>query len=376
MIWHFSEFGFEHSIFTCEDGSIGGDNCKLSTKPQPQWSQNWQNDTFRKKIYDTWAKLIHLKKSEKVFKGNHEYGQLNGSNLIPYIKIWDYSISDKINYSFIVSNFSTVNQEITLNLPSGLWLDQFTNNTFLASDKINLEPGSFLVLTSKLDVSDSDADGIINPEDNCPQNWNPLQRDKDKNGIGDMCDDNYLIISLYENTPINFLYNLEEYLPDDASNLEIISGNNNETFSISDLNIKLEKQLNFNDNNVYYLEVKYDSNDKIKPSIIILYVNYTLPNVTARAEKVESSDLSSKFEKYILYDPFIELIDEDKVTHEKMYGTHFTFSSFFSNMGPHDNIAFDYDINSDGLIDLILSPDPIIMDMYFHLVICQDHLYI
>ena len=223
MIWHFSEFGFENSIFTCEDGSIGGDNCKLSTKPQPQWSQNWQNDTFRKKIYDTWAKLIHLKKSEKVFKGNHEYGQLNGSNLIPYIKIWDYSISDKINYSFIVSNFSTVNQEITLNLPSGIWLDQFTNNTFLASDKINLEPGSFLVLTSKLDVSDSDSDGIINPEDNCPQNWNPLQRDKDKNGIGDMCDDNYLIISLYENTPINSLYNLEEYLPDDASNLEIIS---------------------------------------------------------------------------------------------------------------------------------------------------------
>ena len=90
------------------------------------------------------------------------------------------------------------------------------------------------------------------------------------------------------------------------------------------MNIKLEKQLNFNDNNVYYLEVKYDSNDKVKPSIIILYVNYTLPNVTARAEK-ESSDLSPKFEKYILYDPFIELIDEDKVTHENVWYAFYFF---------------------------------------------------
>ena len=37
-----------------------------------------------------------------------------------------------------------------------------------------------------------------------------------------------------------------------------------------------------------------------------------------------------------------------------MNDIHFTFSSFFSNYGPHDNIAFDYDINADGMKDLIL----------------------
>ena len=37
-----------------------------------------------------------------------------------------------------------------------------------------------------------------------------------------------------------------------------------------------------------------------------------------------------------------------------MYDVHFSFGSFFGN-GPSDNIAFDYDLNSDGLQDLVFS---------------------
>ena len=39
MIWHFSELGMNQSLFTCNDGTVG--DCKLDTKPQPQWSENW-----------------------------------------------------------------------------------------------------------------------------------------------------------------------------------------------------------------------------------------------------------------------------------------------------------------------------------------------
>ena len=126
---------------------------------------------------------------------------------------------------------------------------------------------------------------------------------------------------------------LSEFLPSDVTSFSIVSGNSDYVFSISELNLKLEKQLNFNQNNIYKLEINYDSNETIKPKFIILYVNYTLPEVTAKAEKVESADLSSKFEKYVLYDPFLDL-NEDK--RENMNDIHFTFSSFFSN---YDNIV-------------------------------------
>jgi hypothetical protein len=35
---------------------------------------------------------------------------------------------------------------------------------------------------------DDDSDGIIDEEDNCPQTKNPKQKDKDDDGIGDLCD--------------------------------------------------------------------------------------------------------------------------------------------------------------------------------------------
>src|SRR5690606_4978306 len=74
MIWHFGELGMENSIFSCIDGSVNGHdgsdvNCKLDTKPQPQWTENWLGDTKRGKIYKDWARMIQLKTEEAVFKG-------------------------------------------------------------------------------------------------------------------------------------------------------------------------------------------------------------------------------------------------------------------------------------------------------------------
>ena len=39
--------------------------------------------------------------------------------------------------------------------------------------------------------SDLDGDGILNPDDNCPDDYNPDQSDMDADGIGDVCDDCY-----------------------------------------------------------------------------------------------------------------------------------------------------------------------------------------
>ena len=37
-------------------------------------------------------------------------------------------------------------------------------------------------------LPDFDCDGIVDMEDNCPFITNPVQRDADGNGLGDMCD--------------------------------------------------------------------------------------------------------------------------------------------------------------------------------------------
>ncbi|MBN2421696.1 hypothetical protein JXB41_00595 [Candidatus Woesearchaeota archaeon] len=39
------------------------------------------------------------------------------------------------------------------------------------------------------DCIDSDKDGICDEDDNCPDVWNPWQRDSDSDGIGNLCDD-------------------------------------------------------------------------------------------------------------------------------------------------------------------------------------------
>jgi hypothetical protein len=68
MIWHFAELGYNDSIFTCNNGTvnttsdaISGD-CKLDTKPQLQWTNNWLGDANRSAIYNNYAKIIDLKK--------------------------------------------------------------------------------------------------------------------------------------------------------------------------------------------------------------------------------------------------------------------------------------------------------------------------
>jgi 1,4-alpha-glucan branching enzyme len=73
MIWHFAELGFNDSIFTCNNGTVNTDSdatsgdCKLDTKPQPQWVNNWLGDSNRNAIYSNYAKMIELKENNAVF---------------------------------------------------------------------------------------------------------------------------------------------------------------------------------------------------------------------------------------------------------------------------------------------------------------------
>ncbi len=197
---------------------------------------------------------------------------------------------------------------------------------------------------------DTDNDEINNMNDNCPLNFNYLQRDDDNDGVGDICDQKYIITSVDENAPVGHLHDLSTYLPSDAANLIILNGNDEGFFSVSELSIKIEKKLSFNQNNKYVFEVSYQSSQVNKPSYVILYINYVLPTIKVSAVQTPSNYIQEGFDKYIIYDPYLDLIDE--VKRNSMMDQHFTFSSFYGN-GPNELMALDHDFNGDGLKDLV-----------------------
>ncbi len=158
MIWHFGELGWEKSIFTCNDGTvndasgtIAGD-CKLDTKPQPQWVNNWLGDSNRNKIYNDWAKMITLKTVEPVFLGTSTITNANSSTV--NIKITNASLaSTQLKDVVILANFGTSAQNVATGFPyTGTWYNLMDNSTINVTDAnaaINLPAGEYRIYGNK-----------------------------------------------------------------------------------------------------------------------------------------------------------------------------------------------------------------------------------
>jgi len=159
MIWQFGELGWNLSIFSCNNGSvntssdaISGD-CKLDTKPQPQWTSNWLGDANRSKIYDDWAKMITMKTMEPVFSGTVTIN--NSSSLFPNIKITNSGLaSTQLKDVLIVANFNVIPQNVPSGFPyTGTWynlMDNTSINVISTSAAITLQPGEFRIYGNKV----------------------------------------------------------------------------------------------------------------------------------------------------------------------------------------------------------------------------------
>ncbi len=151
MIWHFGDLGNIASLWTCNNGNVSFSNpdCKLDTKPQLQWTNNWVDDAARINIYNSWAKMIDLKKSEPVFEnGQFDWNlSVTGS---PRIDIYTSTApTASLSYVFVRTNFS----DNTLNTSGGFpflgtWYNLMDNSSFNVtsnSQNIAIEPGGFRV---------------------------------------------------------------------------------------------------------------------------------------------------------------------------------------------------------------------------------------
>ncbi len=170
MVWHFGELGMQNSIFTCNNGTVnepGGTDgdCKLDTKPQPQWTSNWLSDTNRSKIYNDWSRMIQLKKDEPVFEG--DYNINSGNTLTPTVYVFDNTLaSTQLKNVVILTNFDVTSQNVTPNFPyTGLWYDLMdvsgnsTINVTNTTTPISIAAGQFKMFGNKastLSIDDVD----------------------------------------------------------------------------------------------------------------------------------------------------------------------------------------------------------------------------
>ena len=165
MIWHFGALGMENSIFTCNNGTVNtpsdpapGD-CKLDTKPQPQWTDNWLGDPNRAKIYDDWARLIQLKIDEPVFEGDYAISPYI-NDIRQRIYIFDNSLpATDLKNVVILCNFSVADLTIVPDFPyTGTWYDLMdeTGNTSInvtnTADPIAIPAGQFRIFGNQQSI--------------------------------------------------------------------------------------------------------------------------------------------------------------------------------------------------------------------------------
>ncbi|MGO4773475.1 alpha-amylase family glycosyl hydrolase [Flavobacterium sp. W22_SRS_FK3] len=158
MIWHFGDLGWDSSIFTCNNGTvndasatISGD-CKLDTKPQPQWAGNWLTNSGRNKIYYDWAKMITLKTKEPVFSGTATMA--NASSLYANIKITNSSLdSSQLKDVLILANFNVTTQNLATGFSyPGTWYNLMDNTTINVTDVnavMSIPAGEFRIYGNK-----------------------------------------------------------------------------------------------------------------------------------------------------------------------------------------------------------------------------------
>lgn len=133
MIWQFGELGYDYKLgSSMEDG-------RLDKKPI-RW--DYYDDPDRKALYDVYAQMINLHKTNEVFSTN-DYS----ISLAKPVKSVTLKSGDK--YICAIANFDT--QTVTETIEFGkaaVWKDYFTNDRITTTSEtasITLEPGEYLL---------------------------------------------------------------------------------------------------------------------------------------------------------------------------------------------------------------------------------------
>ena len=161
MIWHFQELAMDDSIYTCQNGVVNSEadatpgDCKLSTKPQPQFVENWLTTAPRSTVYADYSKFTKLKKGETVFNGDFSISPESADNLKQRIYIFDNSLlPTQLKNVVILANLYTSSQNITADFPyTGNWynlMDNSVTNVSATNMQITLAPGEYKIFGNQV----------------------------------------------------------------------------------------------------------------------------------------------------------------------------------------------------------------------------------
>jgi len=220
MIWHFGELGWDDSIYTCNDGTVNDNSatisgdCKLDTKPQPQWSENWLGDTNRNKIYYDWAKMINMKVTEPVFLGTATMASAN--TLTVNIKITNSNLAaTQLKDVLILANFDVTPQNVATGFQyTGTWYNLMDNSSINVTDvnaTINLNPGEYRIYgnkTANLAIPDFDKTSSVNLYPNPVSNYFTLSVVASKVQVYSIT--GQLVKSFTSNGNVDFQYNVSD----------------------------------------------------------------------------------------------------------------------------------------------------------------------
>ena len=141
MIWQFGELGYDYSIDY---------DCRVCNKPI-RW--DYYDVADRKDVYNTWSKLIQLKKQEAIFETGNFTLDVGNTNGLKKIQLTDDATNPNLKYVTILGNFGVTAQSIVPNFQqTGTWYNLLNGNSTLTvtnvSAPITLQPGEFKVYGS------------------------------------------------------------------------------------------------------------------------------------------------------------------------------------------------------------------------------------
>ncbi len=167
MIWQFGELGYDVSI---------NFNGRTGNKPI-RW--DYFSNTDRKKVYDTWSKLIQLKHKYQVFKTSTFVMDVGNSSGLKRINLTDNNSPSDLKYVTIIGNFGVTTQNINPQFQqTGTWYNLLDNNSSInvtdTHAMISLAPGEYRIYgSSQATLSTDDINNITklttvypNPTDN------------------------------------------------------------------------------------------------------------------------------------------------------------------------------------------------------------------